>query len=105
MFCELTQLENGRWYCPACDPQRERTLPARAGRNCGPPAAQVPEQILASIRVFCPDCPRSPEELSRLVARCCACDEYAHGCTRGRCGRRWEQWRAVLAYGRCNRWP
>ena len=32
--CSLQQLNNGKWWCPDCDPKRKRLLPINAHRNC-----------------------------------------------------------------------
>lgn len=34
MFCDLIQREDGRWICPACDPDGKLTLPRKMLRNC-----------------------------------------------------------------------
>ena|GEM_PF-6175613 len=34
--CPLTQLDNGKWHCPVCDPDKRRLLPVKARRNCRP---------------------------------------------------------------------
>jgi hypothetical protein len=49
MFCNLVQLDSGRWGCPACDPRGERTLPTSARRHCGAPSEQpAPPPLLAA---------------------------------------------------------
>ena len=36
--CDLQQLpDDGRFWCPECDPKKERLLPQRAFRMCGKP--------------------------------------------------------------------
>lgn len=32
--CTLEQLDNGKWWCPECDPDKQRLLPVKAHRNC-----------------------------------------------------------------------
>lgn len=34
--CQYQKMTNGRWYCPVCDPQQERTLEEPWTRNCHP---------------------------------------------------------------------
>jgi len=36
--CNLQQLDNGKWWCPRCDPHKRRLLPVNAKRNCKPRA-------------------------------------------------------------------
>ena len=110
MFCDLVQLDlghplAGRWYCPACDPKKERTLPVRARRNCSDfKPAPVHQQVIRSIAAFMNDCPRSEEELRRLAEQCAACEDYVDGCGRFRCGQRYGKWMELLAKGRCEKW-
>ena len=35
--CRWTILDNGRLYCPVCDPDKKRTQRRDTGRWCGPP--------------------------------------------------------------------
>jgi hypothetical protein len=119
VFCKLIQLESGRWYCPACDPQAERTLPlGTARRHCGPP---TPPAILAA-RALAAELRQAAahgdlglplEQVEARLAVCSGCGDFrGAGC--GRFAARYAACRAwfwALVGNRrqplepCERWP
>jgi hypothetical protein len=46
--CILSQLDSGRWYCPACDPEKRRTLPVNAHRKCRAAPGYAPADPLTA---------------------------------------------------------
>jgi len=51
--CPLKQLADGRWWCPRCDPKKERLLPVKARRNCRKPEGVVRRVIRRLTRPYC----------------------------------------------------
>jgi hypothetical protein len=64
--CDLVQLDNARWWCPApgCDNDKKRLLSGNFRRNCRSPevnaAAKARQQQLKTNLAFClRECPAS----------------------------------------------
>jgi hypothetical protein len=87
--CTLTELPDGRYHCPACDPHRRRLLAGPWRRNC--PAAPRPGPLAGYVRavarwIAAGRPVRSPAEVARLHATyCLPCDHYDAGRCRA-CG-------------------
>jgi len=65
-LCNLIQLENGKWWCPApgCDDKKKRLLPGNYRRNC-----QSPERNA--------EAKARQEKITRYLAVCHACPDDA----------------------------
>ncbi len=116
--CILQQLDNGKWWCPECDPKKTRLLSVKARRNCKTPA-NLAERIRWTIAQRS-DVTRSPEDLERIITICTTqCpvfgtlyigdNRYARETCpyHGRpCNGAFEKWMHALADGRtwCNHW-
>jgi len=58
--CTLAQLENGKWWCPECDPDKQRLLPGDYHRNCRSPERNAEAKA-------------RQEKITRYLAVCHAC--------------------------------
>ncbi|MHC4064361.1 MAG: hypothetical protein ACYSUI_07660 [Planctomycetota bacterium] len=83
--CNLNQRDDGRWYCPTCDPGQQRPLPVPARRNCDKQLAATTKhptptkQLVAQARALRrrqPGDAVDEDEIRRRVAVCAGCDEF-----------------------------
>ena len=115
--CNLTQLDNGKWWCPApgCDDEQERLLPGNYRRNCRSLEAGFSprEHIEREIAFFVKDgtATRTTEQIAATLDKCFGGCRYLDGnCTawinaaRSNCDRRRVAWIEHLIHHDCELW-
>jgi len=112
MKCNLQQLPDGRWWCPACDPEKKRLLPRFAHRNCRAPAEhpRAPvtfrQQIETRIRRLVGPGTRTMDAIQATLDKCFAPCKYLEktGCPmwgNDKPCKRGERWIESIMYNDC----
>jgi hypothetical protein len=95
ILCDFHPLANGRFYCPACDPEGKRTVPVKSRRPCDLVVLRS-EAEQARLAAICRTNACGAFDTLRDACRRCACESQRHAA-----------WLAKLRVGRCpaGQWP